>query len=227
MTLMEQYGAERRSIAFPLCNALVRAATCFFIGFFLTAMIARGGPEKAFAQNDADATMERAHRELGRALLERAKEQAERDVLSRPDVAFYPMPLASMVAIQPLSQAAMNYAAGTLFDPAPLGGGTLHANQEKGPGRQLLVRPSLPNPEAADDPRADRVERVEPVQTSSSTTQRSKARRQDQVHPETTGSTMERGDGRRLGQSACPREAYPGKPTRAVLGRACVISVRG
>jgi hypothetical protein len=136
------------------------------------------------------------------------------------------MPLASMVAIQPLSQAAMNHAA-PLFDPAPLGGGTLHANQEKGPGRPLLVRPSLPNAEAAHDPRADRVERVERVQTPSSTTQRSKARRQDQVHPETTGSTKERGDDRRLGQSACPSEAHPGKPRRAVLGRACVLSVRG
>jgi hypothetical protein len=249
MTLMEQYGTERRSVSFPLCNALFRAATCFLIGFSLTAMIARGAAEKAFANNDSDPManndsdpmMERARRELGRALSERARtfEHAERGqvVLSLREVSHYPMPIATMETVQPISQQALNQAAGTLFDPAPLGGG-----QSKASERHVPVRPSPESPNAIEKldslhrlqavPRADGVQRLVGAGAKTSTspvTEQVSVGREDQLHSETTGSTTKRAGERRPSHSACPTEAYPRKQKAAVLrgALACVISVRG
>ena len=246
MTLMEQYGAERRALSFPLRSALIRAAAGFVIGLFLFAIAATGSAEDGAAQSDLDPMMEQARRELGRALSERARD-LEREhrraatsiPIPLPEPSLYPMPLATMAIVQPLSPHALDQAAATLFHPAPFGpSATLTPGQFGGPGRELIARKSL-SPEASPKPQVPPSERAIPERTvrgSPADQEPAKSHalnrpaRQVLAPPEVTGSTTQRfraGHGRLTGESSCPAGRQARTP--AVLGQAstCVIRVRG
>jgi hypothetical protein len=242
MTLMEQYGAERRASSFPLHSTLIRAAAWLVFGVFLFAVAASGSAEDGAAQTDVDPMMEQARRELGRALSERARDferehrRAATSILL-PQPSLYPMPLAKMAVIQPLSPHALEQAAARLFDPAPFGpSATLSPGQFSGPGRPVAARKSLPG-EAL--PKAQIVHRESaipegprgsPARKAANSHALNKPVRRVLANPEVTGSTSQRfraGHGRMTEESSCPagREAH----TPAALGQAssCVIRVRG
>jgi hypothetical protein len=144
MTLMEQYGAERRALSFPV--RLLRAVAWVAIGVVLFAIAAKVSAEDSAARIEPDPMMEQARRELGRALTERAREferaEQRRAALSIPvtvpEPLQYPMPLATVTIIQPLVPAALEQAAQKLFDPTPFGNpAALQPGQFSASGRRL------------------------------------------------------------------------------------------
>jgi hypothetical protein len=142
MTLMEQYGAERRALAFSAPNALKRGAAFVLMAMLLSAIAVTGSAEDGDTRTDPDSTMERARRELGRALSERARGFEPRGQdgtagrvipIPLPEIALFPMPLGTFAMLQPRSLGGREHDRARVVDPTPFDGsatlGRAHPNR--------------------------------------------------------------------------------------------------